>query len=155
MSHSNKYVLFQAIKTLIEADVLYGTHKNRIKLSIFREAEKFMKTRKSQFTPDIAMEVWNTHAHELLPRVKELTRSRIARVGKLAKEFTIDDFKNAIEKVNNNNWALGKSENKKYRGWRFNFDYIIKKGILRRILEGWLDEPEVLDDIDRRERFKK
>lgn len=154
MPKPNKAVLMNAIATLIDAGVLYGRRGNRIRIPLFKDAQRYMKTRPVILSPEGVMGIWNTHAHELLPRVVGLTTVRVRRANRLVNQFKIEDFKNAIEKINCNKWALGQSKNPKYKGWRFNFDYLLKPGIMIRILEGWLDEPEVLDDIDRREKLK-
>jgi len=153
----NKHRCIDAVMTLICDGALYGKKGNRIKLDLFREAKNSMFKNNIEFSPEAAVDTWNKNANELLNRVRGLTKKRIKLINRLAIKYTLADFKAAIDKINANKWALGisTSHNKSYRGWRFRFDYLIREDIFLRVMEGWLEAPEVLDDIDRRDKFKR
>lgn len=67
-----------------------------------------------------------------LPKVVKLSDTRKGYINALLKEFSIDEVKSAFEKVESCPHLIGKND----RGWKADFEWLIKKGNLLKVLEG-------------------
>lgn len=67
-----------------------------------------------------------------LPKVSKITDKRKNNIRKFLKEFTIDDFSRICNIANTVPFLIGKNE----RGWKADFDFLVKPDKATAILEG-------------------
>lgn len=93
-------------------------------------------------SPTNLVELWNEHVNERIARVKDLTQGRIRHAkARLKKYPNVDDWIQAIEKINHSKFCLGLIKPKDGRKpWRATFDWLIKPDTLAKILEGQYDD---------------
>ena len=67
-----------------------------------------------------------------LPSIKKITDKRKTALNKFAKEFTEDEIKQIFNLANSSEFLIGKND----RGWKADFDFILKPDKATAILEG-------------------
>lgn len=90
---------------------------------------KESKVKKSR--EDNIIEIYNLNCSNL-PQVKKITTDRRKAIGKFLKEFTEKQFEEVCRKANTNNFLTGKND----RGWKADFDFLIRINKATSILEG-------------------
>lgn len=80
-----------------------------------------------------------------LPSVYKLTDKRKKAISAFLKQMTLEEFENACEKANNTPFLIGKND----RGWKADFDFIIKPDNTARIIEGKYHSEEPKNDTER------
>lgn len=135
-----------------------------VKLLIFKINEKLGKTvlRPSQegtntntitnITPnsysqtpyESFIDTYNTLCFNL-PSVYKLTDKRKKAISAFLKQMTLEEFENACERANNTPFLIGKND----RGWKADFDFIIKPDNTAKIIEGKYHSEEPKNDTER------
>jgi hypothetical protein len=88
--------------------------------------------------PRDLMELWNSVAHQSLPRCAELTEKRTtAAKGRLA-ERSLPVWKQVIERINQSAFCRGKND----RAWVATFDWLLQPDVAVKVLEGKYDNRE-------------
>lgn len=93
---------------------------------------------------ELFVETYNTQCFNL-SSVYKLTEKRKKAIASFLKQMTFEDFKNACIKANNNDFLTGKNE----RGWKADFDFIIKPDNAAKIIEGRYDSQSPQTENDK------
>jgi hypothetical protein len=80
---------------------------------------------------NLYVEVFNSLCTKL-PKVLKLTDKRKKKIRDFAKDFSIDEFKIICANLNGSEWYTGKND----RGWKADFDYIMRTDKASKFLEG-------------------
>lgn len=86
--------------------------------------------------------IYNTYCGKL-PKIQKLTDKRKTAVNKLLKEFTIEQFEEICINANESDFLTGKND----RGWKADFDFIIRPDKAIKILEGQYNNKRI-DKMD-------
>lgn len=86
--------------------------------------------------------LWNEHADKGLSRIISLEGQRYTFTKARAEQYSADQVKQAIEKMNSSPGLLGKANGNKpgYSGWKANFDWFVRAGTISKLLEGKYDQ---------------
>ncbi len=86
--------------------------------------------------PEDLLKLWNENGHKVLPKIKSITpgRKKHARV-RISENPSIKYWTEIMEKINKSAFLLGDNN----RGWRANFDWLMRPDSGTRILEGMYD----------------
>ena len=100
---------------------------------------------KNQMHQEI-INIYNSYCTNL-PKIQKLTDKRKTAVNKLLKEFTIEQFEQICINANNSDFLTGHND----RGWKADFDFIIKPDKAVKILEGQYNNKKAskMDDFKR------
>ena len=104
------------------------------------------KDKKKNQKYDDIIHIYNTNCGKL-PKIQKLTDKRKTAVNKLLKEFTIEQFEEICINANNSGFLTGKND----RGWKADFDFIIRPDKAVKILEGQYNNKKA----DKMEDFKR
>jgi hypothetical protein len=80
---------------------------------------------------DFYVEVFNSLCTKL-PKVIKLTDKRKKKIRDFAKDFSVDEFKIICANLNSSDFYIGKND----RGWKADFDYIMRTDKASKFLEG-------------------
>ncbi len=83
--------------------------------------------------PEHIVEAWNDLAQRKgLPMVKKLTPGRRKHLRPLMRQYSIDDFTDAIDAIERSPFLLGENGN----GWRADFDFLLQPSSFQKLIEG-------------------
>lgn len=86
--------------------------------------------------PRSLVDLWNSAAAPTLPRA-ELTGKRKTATRLRLAERTLEQWRAVIERINASKFCLGENE----RGWRANYDWLVRPDTAAKVLEGQYDRP--------------
>ena len=98
----------------------------------------------SKIPYDSFIDTYNTLCFNL-PSVYKLTDKRKKAISAFLKQMTLEEFENACERANNTPFLIGKND----RGWKADFDFIIKPDNTAKIIEGKYHSEEPKNDTER------
>jgi hypothetical protein len=76
------------------------------------------------------------HAASRLPRIRNLNdRRKRALVARTKDPFFVEHYQEAIAKMSESKFCLGEND----RGWKADFDFFLKPGVIEKVLEGKYD----------------
>ena len=119
---------------------------NNIENTIEENIDIKEKDKKKRQKYDDIIHIYNTNCGKL-PKIQKLTDKRKTAVNKLLKEFTIEQFEEICINANNSGFLTGKND----RGWKADFDFIIRPDKAVKILEGQYNNKKA----DKMEDFKR
>lgn len=91
----------------------------------------------NQVTLDEVTEAWNDLAGDLgLPKISKLSPARRRKANCRIREHTFDDWAAALAAIRRSKFLCGDND----RGWRANFDWLIRPETLSKLLEGQYDD---------------
>lgn len=100
-----------------------------------REHESVLANQKPEELPRLAL-LWNLRRNPLLPEVKLCSPSRRKHAANRWKEHPSEEFwLEVIERVNASAFCLGKNN----RGWKADFDFLMRPDSAAKVLEGKYD----------------
>lgn len=89
------------------------------------------------------LKVFNENCYNL-PKIAKLTDKRKVAIRKFLKEFTLEDFKKVCELANVNDFLTGNND----RGWKADFDFLLRTDKATSILEGkYSNKKDKIDDF--------
>jgi hypothetical protein len=94
------------------------------------ETEK-EEARSSGPKPSDLKDLWNARATRL-PKCLELSKAREARARSRLNDRTLEEWAEVIDKINTTPFLLGEND----RGWRADFDWLLKPDSAAKVLEG-------------------
>lgn len=84
-------------------------------------------------TVDQVVEAWNHHAEAWgLRRIVKLTAQRRRKIGARIRQFTVDEFTEAIAAIGRSSFLRGEND----RGWRADFDWMLNPTNFTKLIEG-------------------
>lgn len=89
------------------------------------------------------IEIYNFNCPNL-PKIQKLTDKRKKAIKNFLKEFTEEQFKNICKIANNVDFLIGKND----RGWKADFDFVIKIDKATSILEGKYSNNKINNKVD-------
>ena len=95
------------------------------------EKEIELKTKKEKDKYNSLVEIYNFNCPNL-PKVQKITNKRKTAINKFLKEYTKEQFIEICRIANNNDFLMGKND----RGWKADFDFLMKVDKATSILEG-------------------
>lgn len=98
-------------------------------INIEKELEK--KKNKNKVDYNNVIQIYNEKCLKL-SKVFKVTEKRKTAISKFLKEFTTDDFRKICDIANNNSFLTGKND----RGWKADFDFLMRIDKATAILEG-------------------
>lgn len=93
---------------------------------------------------ELFVDTYNTQCFNL-SSVLKVTDKRKKAIANFLKQLTFEDFENACIKANNNPFLTGKND----RGWKADFDFIIKPDNAAKIIEGSYERETPLTGMDK------
>lgn len=93
---------------------------------------------------DLFVDTYNTQCFNL-STVLKVTDKRKKAIASFLKQLTFEDFENACIKANNNPFLTGKND----RGWKADFDFIIKPDNAAKIIEGRYESQSTQTENDK------
>lgn len=93
---------------------------------------------------ELFVDTYNTQCFNL-SSVLKVTDKRKKAIASFLKQMTFEDFENACIKANNNDFLTGKND----RGWKADFDFIIKPDNAAKIIEGRYDSQSPQTENDK------
>jgi hypothetical protein len=93
---------------------------------------------------DLFVDTYNTQCFNL-SSVYKTTDKRKKAIANFLKQLTFEDFENACIKANNNPFLTGKND----RGWKADFDFIIKPDNAAKIIEGSYERETPLTGMEK------
>lgn len=102
---------------------------------------------KTSFDPHAFTDAYNAICKNL-PKAATTTKNRIDNIGKFLLEFTLEDFKEVCQKANDSPFYTGKNA----RGWKANFDFLIRPEKAAVVLESQSGDDEEEEGRDPAEK---
>ena len=93
---------------------------------------------------ELFVDTYNTQCFNL-SSVLKVTDKRKKAIASFLKQLTFEDFENACIKANNNPFLTGKND----RGWKADFDFIIKPDNAAKIIEGSYERETPLTGMEK------
>jgi uncharacterized protein YdaU (DUF1376 family) len=87
-------------------------------------------------TPGDLRELWNEETNGILPQCLKLTEVRRKKAAARLSELPFDQWSQVITKIKKSSFLCGEND----RGWRADFDFLIKPDTATRVLEGKYDD---------------
>lgn len=116
---------------IIQIDVNINTSNDNI------NSQSKVKESKVKESKEYIVDHWNSKDN--LIGVRKLNKTRNKKLNLRLKEFSVDDFKLAIDKASDSKFCTGQTDNK----WNITFDWLIKNNDnILKVLEGNYDDKE-------------
>lgn len=125
--------VIEAVRVLLDKLDIDTRAEMRLPADLMMEA---LTESKKDATPKELMDLWNKLADDRLPRCRALTDTRRKHAQARLRQFPkLQDWKDFLNALNHNPWALGEVPNAAYPGWKADFDYFIKPASIVRFFE--------------------
>lgn len=82
-----------------------------------------------------------------MPQIQKLTEKREKAIDNFLKEFTEEQFKNICKIANSTDFLIGKND----KGWRADFDFLIRVDKATNILEGKYNDEKKMNSLRKTE----
>lgn len=96
--------------------------------------------------PEPLRELWNATAHPSLPRCLRMTEKRKPKAKARLAERPLPEWVPVIERINASAFCRGERGD---RGWKADFDWLLKPDTATKVLEGKYDDPPEKSDLAR------
>lgn len=120
---------------------IFSPNKNRIEKNIKRKEEEEKEIKRKKI-----VELYNSNCSSL-PKIQKVTDKREKSIDNFLKEFSINQFKDICIKANSSDFLTGINE----RGWKADFDFIMRIDKATAILEGKYDNKESIKHDEKKE----
>lgn len=102
------------------------------------EEEREGEDRVAATPPSALLELWNNEKHTTLPKAEALTKKREASARLRLSERSLEDWRAIVQRINASPFCLGQND----RGWRADFDFLLRPDTAVKVLEGKYDPKE-------------